>query len=371
MQFEKKDTQATKGIAIIMLIMHHCFLAPERYEGKIVDFNPFSENTINYVALSMKICVGLFTFLSAYGITMTFKSRYPNLQIEPEGINAILRKRLVSLVGNFVFVFILVNFYDIFIVRDDRYHFIYGHGPISLLRFVIDGLGLAEMFGFPTYLATFWYMSLAIIVIICMPLLILIYNTIGGVVLLFLSMIFSMLFPVTEATSYAFLPHYLFCVSCGIVCAKQNVLASVADMSVIHVKGLDRGLKIVALCMLTLALVYFRQSTRHTTLLPFWDGIIPILICALTKEISSIPAIGVPLRFLGKHSMNIFLIHNFIRIVWYYDFTYSFKKWWLIVLVLLGISVIVSILIEGMKTMIRYRDLLSYFWSNPKTDMTS
>jgi membrane-bound acyltransferase YfiQ involved in biofilm formation len=74
--------------------------------------------------------------------------------------------------------------------------------------------------------------------------------------------------------------------------------------------------------------------------------------------IDKVPGVNTVLAFIGKHSMNIFLAHNFVRIVWYYDFTYSFKSWWLITLVLLAISIVLSICIEALKKLLRYDKLL-------------
>lgn len=61
--------------------------------------------------------------------------------------------------------------------------------------------------------------------------------------------------------------------------------------------------------------------------------------------------------------MNIFLIHNFIRILWYYDFTYSFRYWWLITIVLLTISILLSILVEQLKKFIKYNEAVTWLVS--------
>ncbi len=194
-------------------------------------------------------------------------------------------------------------------------------------------------------------------------------GNLGGAGLLLLSMAFSMFFPVTDEHHFAYLPHYLFCVSMGIICADREVFTLIANF---HLFGnvFDDVLKCLGMCALTLLFVYCRQLTRETTLLPFWDGLIPVTICSLSMcYFNKIPGISQLFQFLGKHSMNIFLIHNFIRIVWYYDFTYSFEKWWLIVLVLLGISLLLSIVIEAFKRVIKFPDLINRLTFVPdKTD---
>ncbi len=71
--FTKDDTLKVKGVAIILMLFHHCFLNAARYEGQIVSFSPFNEADVNYWCLFFKICVPIFVFLSAYGITISYK----------------------------------------------------------------------------------------------------------------------------------------------------------------------------------------------------------------------------------------------------------------------------------------------------------
>lgn len=59
--FGKYQSDCLKGIAIIMLIAHHCFLGPSRYKGQELIFI-IPESVWNYVALFFKICVSLFAF---------------------------------------------------------------------------------------------------------------------------------------------------------------------------------------------------------------------------------------------------------------------------------------------------------------------
>lgn len=54
-------------------------------------------------------------------------------------------------------------------------------------------------------------------------------------------------------------------------------------------------------------------------------GGFPIIVIAFAASfITMIPGIRQVLLFLGKHSMNIFLIHTFIRHYFWSDFIYSF-----------------------------------------------
>lgn len=74
--------------------------------------------------------------------------------------------------------------------------------------------------------------------------------------------------------------------------------------------------------------------------------------------ISHIPLLRTGLGFIGGHATNIFLTHTFIYYYFYTDFIYSFHDSWLILLVLLGLSLGVSILIELFKKVSGYNRLI-------------
>lgn len=104
-----------------------------------------------------------------------------------------------------------------------------------------------------------------------------------------------------------------------------------------------------------------REGDLKTVLLPVLDAVIPIIIIGFSIEfVNPLPLIGNILNVLGRHSMNIFLIHNFIRVVWYYDFTYSFQYAGLIVSVLMGISLLVSVCIEWIKKFVHFNQAVDW-----------
>lgn len=360
--FSKADTSKVKGIAIIMMIFHHCFLSAARYKGQIVLFMPFSEGVINDFALSMKICVAIFTFLSAYGMTLSYKKISSDLIIQSNDVRKIIIRRLISLLGGFLFIFITVHLWDIIVIGDHRYTKIYGAGLISFLFFFVDSIGLAEFFGTKTYLATFWYMSLAIVLILVLPLLINIYKKINNIIfLLIISMIFSMFFPITPKYHFVYLPHYLFCIFLAIWTADNNIIVKISKSSFFKSKSINNLLKFTGGFILLVIILYFRQKTRTTLMLPIWEGLLSLGICCFMYSfINRIPAVSQILNILGKYSMNIFLLHNFIRVVWYFEFTYSFIYWWLILFVLICDSFAIAFIIETIKHYIGYNKLMAY-----------
>ncbi|MCR5704144.1 MAG: acyltransferase family protein [Eubacterium sp.] len=361
--FSKEDTSKIKGVAIILMIFHHCFMSPSRYKGFLFSFFPLTEFRVNRISLAFKICVALFTFLSSYGIALSYK-KLPADYHGKEIRNIILR-RYIKLILNFIFVFIFVVLFSV-ITGKRSFSSRYGTGLLSFLYVVIDMLGLAQLFHTPTFLATFWYISLAILIIFIYPVLYYIYKSYGGTVLLALSVLFSVLFPVgrvkvTEAKSYAYLPMYIVCISLALVCANNNFLVKVKEFTLVKSSILNKGIHFLCLLVPIYVLFHLRKFILGSSLIPIFDAILPLLIiCFLFEFIHPIPIIGRVLEFLGTHSMNIFLVHNFVRTVWYKNFTYGFRHFAIIALVLLLVSLGISIVLEFIKKLIHFDEFTQF-----------
>ena len=76
--FDREASVALKGIAIVMMVLHHCFRVAKLYEGYEVSFFPFGEQQIVNVAFACKICVSVFAFISGYGLESVSKSINPS-----------------------------------------------------------------------------------------------------------------------------------------------------------------------------------------------------------------------------------------------------------------------------------------------------
>ena len=45
-QFSKKDTNIVKGVAIIAMLFHHCYVTNINFKAHGVSFAPFSKGTV-------------------------------------------------------------------------------------------------------------------------------------------------------------------------------------------------------------------------------------------------------------------------------------------------------------------------------------
>lgn len=363
-EFSKRDTNIVKGIAIILMLIHHCFLSPNRYKGQTVIFDLFTEQQFNAIALSFKICVALFVFLTGYGLTISLQKKEHSGELNAKAIQDATISRLIKLLSGFIFLFVLVHLWSLFVVRDGRIISVYNKkGPaLGILYFLIDMFGLAEMFRTPTFLATFWYMSLAILLIFLHPILYSFQKKYGNIIFLFFALFVSILLPTTNDIRYCYLPDYVFPFAVGICSAKDNWIMKLSDSKFLESNFLLKTLKaILWICCIGI-LLFYRQKTRSTELLALWDGIIALFLISFSyKYIHKIPVLNEMLHFIGLHSMNIFLFHNFVRIVWYYDFTYSFQHVSLIIIVLLVISTIVAYVMDLLKEYSGYNALTQKF----------
>ncbi|MBQ8304761.1 MAG: acyltransferase [Blautia sp.] len=344
-----------KGIAIIFMLFHHLFRDPKRYTGYIVDCTPFPEPAINWVAASFKICVAMFTFLSAYGITLNYRKLSAEYRFSGKDATRQSTRRLVSLLGGYEFLFWLIILLDLFVIKSGRFVKIYGTGLRSVMNCLIDAAGLAKLVSLPNFLGTYWYMSLAIILIVLMPLLLKLYRSLGGAVVLFGSLLFYVLFPMTRDHQYAFLPNYLFSMVLGMVSADQNLIVLMDQKLCRQNRLFCRILSCSGGVLLVLGFLLLRQKGKDTFLMPICDGLIAFLLCFVVYAgLGRIPVLKKVLEILGKYSMNIFLVHELFRIIWCRDFIYSFQKWWLIFLVLFAVSFAAAVLIELLKKLLRY-----------------
>ena len=47
-QFSKKDTNIVKGVAIIAMLFHHCYVTNINFKAHGVSFAPFSKGTVDF-----------------------------------------------------------------------------------------------------------------------------------------------------------------------------------------------------------------------------------------------------------------------------------------------------------------------------------
>ena len=299
-------------------------------------------------------------FISAYGITSKIKNSSVSEDQLPLYVRNVIISRLIRLLGGFIFVFLLVDLFGFF-YDPGRFTEIYGTSfPGSVEYFFIDMLGLAHLLETPTFLGTYWYYSLAIIIVLIVPAFYLLLRRMGTVPFLGLIAVINFTVSIPNRDFW----HYLLCIGVGVVCAHNNTIARIVNFQVVKSSKAGCFIKFVIECILMFLLMILRQGPLMGPLYPLWDALFPVIIAAFCCEfIFIIPGLRQILIFLGIYSANIFLVHNYIRKVWFYDFTYSFKYPLVIITVLFMISLILSILIEQLKKILHYNQFINFLVS--------
>ena len=343
MKFTKDHTLCMKGIAILLMFFHHNYLGPERWLDSPINFFPFTEDIFVYVAKFCKICVGLFVLLTGYGMTVSCKNRIKtNYDMRKYILN-----RYLSLMLGFILVFLIIQIASIF---TGRFEYIYGKGTYAWIYFVIDALGLAHLFDTPTFCPTWWYMSLAVLLIILFPLFRGLIERYQGLVLAA-----AVLVPTALDLPFTDLVRWLFCYCLGIYIAQHDLSVKIKE------KFMQQSQMKKILCFICMVIgmgiiIKFRQSGGFgMKFLYLWEGLAPAYVILFSYIfLVCCKPLAVILKFLGKHSMNMFLIHTMFRAVFFHDFIYSFYYAWIDYIVLIIVSVASSMVVELIKKIIHF-----------------
>lgn len=363
MKFTKEHTMQMKGIAIIILLFHHCFLNAQRwatvpYEKLAttkgwgyypISFAPFSSHTIQYLASFSKICVAMFVFMTGYGMWVSYES-----QKKKTTMSNYIKKRMVTLMTGFLIIFVVT---EILAIPTGRFIEVYGHDFRSVVYMIIDALGLAKLLGTPLFCLTWWYMSLAIVLIMIFPFVHSIMEKYQWVVVV-ASIIVPRACGFGQSTD---LFRYLLAYTLGMYFAQHDLLARIKEKFMKqNVAGKLLSL-IVSLVGLAVIIKCRQNAWIGWKYLDFWDGFAAMYVIVISYiYILNGKWIVKGLGFLGKHSMNIFLIHSFYRDVFFHEFTYSFYYAWLDYIVLMAISLVTSIVLEWFKKLIRYEKFIDW-----------
>ena len=355
--FTIADSFIIKGIAILMLLVHHCFLDARRWGSCPVDFFPLTEKLTVSIAVECKICVAIFLFITAYGLTVKIKKLVSqNSSFTDFSYVRFILQRIYKLYLNFWVIFLLALGYS-FVMGLGHFTKTYGRGKEAFGKFAIDFLGMANMMHTPTFNGTWWYMSLVLGFIIAFPLLYAAYQKFGF--LLFPALI---LLPSALNLPYSSFISYLACAYVGVVFADKGYFGNLqtwqqnASLSKKFAAFISSILLLV-ICFYILAI--FKKVCGYKAF-PFVLAIEASLVIAVAFTFVKNKYLQCLLHFLGKHSMNIFFVHTLIRHYWYHDFIYSFHNAWLIVLVLLLISLAISFVIEFIKKLVRFEKILDF-----------
>ncbi|MRM91348.1 hypothetical protein EAI28_23850 [Faecalicatena contorta] len=344
--FKRIDTLKVKGIAISLLLFHHLFYSTARIEANGVVFHIFSQDTVEGLATASQICVWIFAFLSAYGLTC----KYIKEDIKRPTI--FIAKSWISLMKSYWFIYIIV-----FILS-----FIFFNNPLEIYQhkasyLVLDALGLADFFGSPMLSNVWWYMCFAQILLIILPLIIAVCSKFGWASYLLMIIIIQYLGSGISSNFGGEYINYLLVIVLGVLCA-QNIFFDKVKSKPKHLIG-----KIIEICILVGVIFICLILRLKLEEVDVWkvrsilSSLAVLCICWMSYKYLTNKIVEKVLSFLGKHSGNIFMTHALIY-TFYPNVVYYTKNVILSWLTLLSISLCLSIVLEKLKELTKYNCLI-------------
>lgn len=351
--FDKEASLKLKGAAIIMMITHHCFRTADRFIGYSVILTPLSEQQLINVAEACKICVSIFAFITGYGLYLNYQNNHNSAQ-------SWVAKRYIKTFSGYWIVWTLCM-----IITQLRYGrvremlFLDGRS-MGIMYMAISFLGLNNLFTTPSIDYRWWYMGAAFLFIFLTPIVYKYKDNLWMVIIaiiLLLRIIISYdgsIVAISSESAYAFLIPFVI----GGMFARYNSIEK--WVSIGEGKLLLKSCKFVAEAWMIMFLYRAYISIPRYLFWEFQYGVFPIVVLMFFIEfILPIGIIGTLLKMVGKHSMNIFLVHSLIQ-TYYPECIYGNKHFAVSILILLGLSLVISILIEYLKKLIKYDKLIDY-----------
>ena len=253
-------------------------------------------------------------------------------------------KRYFSLMLGYIAVFAAIL---IFFFWDLDLKSAYGTGFRAIYYFLMDLTGLSKFFDFPCINGSWWYLQLAILIIFCMPFLYMAFQKMGYLLVpavLFLPYVFSVEYMTDR---------YRYVVLLGLVFARADLFSKWSDWKIGGSKVFSCLVKTGILLVAIGISAFLRQYegdlvTEEVTYLA--EGVLAVAIILLVYYLlGPLGHLRKVAELLGRHSMNIYLVHTFFYLsVWRVE-TYQFKYAILILLFLLVATLGYSVVLEGVK----------------------
>lgn len=332
-EFSKKSSLVVKGVAILFLLQYHLFGEAGTVADLQVDYRPFPLEAFLTFSRFGNVSVAVFVFLTAYGITKGLR--------EQEGIGAqdMYRqavRRMLKLMVNFLALFASVT---LLWMRWFDYASLYGEGKQGFLYMLADGTGLAQILNTPTLNMTWWYMEIAYVLIFLVPLLHILTQKMGYTLLPVI-----LLFPAVVELNPD-ISRYLFTAAVGVCAAYGNWPDRLLNLKLHPVFRWMAGCAGLVLCVMVRQNFFVQESFLHLA----DAGMAVFLVWFSTALPGSVPVVRKVLGFIGRYSMNIYMVHTFFYLILWRYYIYAFRYAGAILVALLLASLAWSVALEWIK----------------------
>lgn len=335
-QFTKERTLVVKGVAIILLLIYHLFEHEHLVTSMEVNYSPFSLSSFLMFSGFGNICVAVFVFLTAFGIA---KGLLAQGEIAIKEAYRQATKRFLKLMLNFTVLYASINllwWYKF------SYEPLYGGGWQGMLHALTDATGLSMFFDTPTMNMTWWYMEIAYVLIFLVPLLTWLTKKLGYY------MILLAFFAPVVVNFNPDIERYFFTAVLGVCAAYGSWPDKLMNLKCPKVIQWIAGIAALILCIPIRQNFAVQENYEHII-----DAPIALLVIFVGGVLlASVPVLNKVLEFIGKHSMNIYLVHTFFYMALWQSFIYQFKYAGITLLLLLIVTLAYSVLLELVKKLV-------------------
>lgn len=333
-RFRPAETQIYKGIAVILLLMHHG-LQFTQSELAAMPFYGWDAHLYFFT----KLCVGIFALVSGYGLCLSFSkhlNRFKAQNLKSEFHN---RSTVTNLLQRLFFSYryilsriikIMTTYWLAFLIVVGLGVIIHGNleviYPDQTVKFFLnDFFALSWLAKTPKFVNSWWYVSAIVIYYLFFPIFYFLFERLKrfkwvGVVMLIVFT--SMTLWLKSSTFWVY--GYIFIT--GVIAAKWNMVESFFVPKFNSLKNLVlQG--VGYLIMLGIIFLFRHTFLIHSSLsnIRFYmlDGIIILFGIYFIVLLGRINWLTKALTFLGNYSFEIFLTHAFfirhLNFVIYFD----------------------------------------------------
>ncbi|MCM1459403.1 MAG: acyltransferase [Bacteroides sp.] len=354
-QFNNNESLKIKGVAIIlMVLLHAVYHAPK---GVVVTYAFLPQNIVLNVAGMGKICVSMFAFVSGYGLWKSYERRKTSC-------NKWTIRQLFKLFSKFWFVWIITAVACEIVSGRSREVYFKDGIITGIKNIIIEMLGLAKLFHTPSLTSVYWYIGAAVFFVLCIPFLYYMKQNLVAVV--FIIILLPRILAVGDNGFLGTMNpgSFLFVFILGVMASEHELIERWTGTFCF------RGGKIIKFILEVILLFICYKIYYILPLQSYWEihwGVIPFVIIVFCVEfINQIPVICNMLSFLGKHSMNIYLVHSMLKNMYLKEWLYSLHNWFLILIALLAVSIVISYVIEGLKKLLKFDKFVDFILEKVK-----
>ena len=334
-EFTLNDTNFSKGVAMCLMILHHLF-----WNVTAMGVNIYGMAISQEIGILGKVCVSIFLILSGYGLNKSVKNDYK--------IGEFYKRHLTKIYFNYWFV-VIISFIVGAIFFTDKARILIGDNVFN--KVILNFTGLHYLTGYMGYNSSWWFITAIIILYLLFPLIRILVKQYNYLFLIFSSiLLFPDLIPFNvlniKWVAFNFFPFIL-----GVYMAESRIFEN------IHLTEEKLFYKFTGFMMIALAFVFIVPIRLRLGMsyegyrLDNFFGLLIILINFL--YLSRINILNKLLSYIGKYSMDMFLIHGFITTLYTAEFIYRLKYPVVMFLVVLLLSLFISVLFSKVKTILK------------------